>query len=179
MIRSVLTESDETENELSEESERRILEMVEEQLDRPNPPSTKVLYRRAMHFIDRNVRKLTLQQFNAKFLLQVKRKRARARTNSKDGASDGATTENSAEEDGERSELADPARSDASPRETKRSAGNGARETPASERVTIRRQRMRSALLAYAKRVAAAETRADLIEVVPEVDKFVDRVVSA
>lgn len=65
---------------LSEESEEEILRMVEEQLDRPNPPSTKVLYRRAMHFIDRDVRRLSLQQFNAKFPLQVKRRQAQATT---------------------------------------------------------------------------------------------------
>lgn len=74
------------EDPLSEESEKEILEMVEDQLDRPNPPDTKVLYRRAMYFIDRNVRRLSLQQFNAKFPLQVKRRRARDRNGASSGS---------------------------------------------------------------------------------------------
>ena len=78
------------ENPLSEESEREILEMVEDQLDRPNPPDTRVLYRRAMHFIDRDVRHLSLQQFNAKFPLQVKRRRARDRRGGNGGSPEGA-----------------------------------------------------------------------------------------
>jgi len=81
MVISVLEEPAEQDGSpLSKEAEQQILEMVEEQLDRPNPPDTKVLYRRAMHFIDRDVRHLSLQQFNAKFPLQVKRRKARERT---------------------------------------------------------------------------------------------------
>ena len=81
MVLSVLEEPAEQEGSpLSEEAEQEILEMVEDQLDRPNPPDTKVLYRRAMYFIDRDVRHLSLQQFNAKFPLRVKRRKARERT---------------------------------------------------------------------------------------------------
>ena len=95
MVTSLLDEvRDETgadgEIPLSDESEREILEMVENQLDRPNPPDTRVLYRRAMHFIDRDVRHLSLQQFNAKFPLQVKRRRARERLEENGGSPDGA-----------------------------------------------------------------------------------------
>lgn len=107
MVISVLEEPAEREGSpLSEEAEQEILEMVEDQLDRPNPPDTKVLYRRAMHFIDRDVRHLSLQQFNAKFPLQVKRRKARERTESRvkrtREESDGDGTDGTDATDGQR-----------------------------------------------------------------------------
>lgn len=123
---------------LSEESEREILEMVEDQLDRPNPPDTRVLYRRAMHFIDRDVRHLSLQQFNAKFPLQVKRRKARAREERNGGSPDGSRA---------------PSESD------------------------DRREVVREALLDFAKAVAGADDRGDVIDVLTGVDEYVDRVV--
>lgn len=49
-----------------------ILEMVRTQLERDNPPDTKALYGRAAR-IDESVRELDLRQFNAKYVLQVRR----------------------------------------------------------------------------------------------------------
>lgn len=57
-------------------SEEKILEMVREQLERPNPPGTEALYGRAAR-IDSSIRELSLRQFNARYPLRVRREMAR------------------------------------------------------------------------------------------------------
>lgn len=171
---SELLQGEEKDDPLSEDSEREILEMVEEQLDRPNPPDTKVLYRRAMYFIDRDVRHLSLQQFNAKFPLRVKRRRARERAGAPSsrssrgvptGATGGAEASPPRRRDGEPEE-----ESEGAPRESPVAGGE---DTPSEER----RERLRAALLDFAKVVAGAGSRAELIDAVRRVDGYVDRVV--
>lgn len=149
MVISVLEEPAEQEGSpLSEEVEQEILEMVEDQLDRPNPPDTKVLYRRAMHFIDRDVRHLSLQQFNAKFPLRVKRRKARERT--------------------ERTE---------SRIQRTREESDGHGTDDASDGGGGRREAVRETLLDFAKAVTGAEDRGAVIDVLTGVDEYVDRVV--
>lgn len=146
---------------LSPESEERILEMVEEQLDRPNPPGTKVLYRRAMHFVDPAVRELTVAQFNAKFPLRVKRRRARSRAepagarrprpgNGASSASDGSS-----------------GRSDGGPEEA-----SGNRSDRDTEEV---RRHLREVFLEYARLVGTADGSAGLIDAYRRVGSYVDR----
>lgn len=55
-----------------------ILEMIRKQLSRSNPPNTKALYGRASR-IDESVRELNLRQFNAKYVLRVRREMKRAK----------------------------------------------------------------------------------------------------
>lgn len=57
-------------------SEQKILAMVREQLQRPNPPGTEALYGRAA-LIDESIRELSLRQFNARYVLRVHRQMAR------------------------------------------------------------------------------------------------------
>jgi len=148
MVISVLEESVEREGSpLSEEVEQEILEMVEDQLDRPNPPDTRVLYRRAMHFIDRDVRHLSLQQFNAKFPLQVKRRKAREREE--------ARVKRGRDE---------------------RSSHDGGATEPGSGDDGALRKELRSVLIDYARLVAGADTRPDVIDAVDRVDEYVGRV---
>lgn len=157
---------------LSEESEREILAMVEDQLDRPNPPDTKVLYRRAMHFVDPDVRHLSLQQFNAKFPLQVKRRKARERGGQEDAPhARRRATGRRAAPGGESSENREgPAgRSDGD--EPERDDGGGDRD------LCGRRRRVRSILIDYARLVAGAGDRGEVIDVVTDVDEYVDRMV--
>lgn len=54
----------------------RILRMVRRQLERRNPPDTAALYGRAAR-IDESVRDLDLRQFNARFVLPVRREMKR------------------------------------------------------------------------------------------------------
>lgn len=68
------------------EKREDILEMVRDQLQRTNPPSTEALYGRAVR-IDEAVRELTLRQFHAHFPLRVHRERARETTNEEEGRS--------------------------------------------------------------------------------------------
>lgn len=149
---------------LSPESEERILRMVERQLDRPNPPDTKVLYRRAMHFIDRDVRELSVTQFNAKFPLRVKRRRARRRAEAgggrrspggNGGAPDPGATAN--RENGD------------APEEV-RGAGAG----PERERDRDR-SNLREVFLDYARLVGRADGSADLIDAYRRAGSYVDR----
>lgn len=65
-------------------SEKKILEMVREQLNRPNPPSTEALYGRAVR-IDESIRELSLRQFNARYPLRVRRAIALAEKRDEDG----------------------------------------------------------------------------------------------
>ncbi len=219
---------------LSKESEREILEMVEDQLDRPNPPDTGVLFRRALHFIDRDVRHLSLQQFNAKFPLQVRRRRARDRAEER-GTSDGAGGDETAEPrrpggstnrtqsrgrtvtvdrnpdvmemvERELRENPDVSNEDLKPKAEEideeiedlsarqfnaryplqvkremsslksktRERGDGSRPP---EETDDRREVVREALLDFAKAVAGADDRGDVIDVLIGVDGYVDRVV--
>lgn len=147
---------------LSPESEERILEMVERQLDRPNPPDTKVLYRRAMHFIDRDVRELSVTQFNAKFPLRVKRRRARRRAEAAGGR----------RSPGENGDSPEPGTG------YHRENGGGPGEAHDSgterQRVDVRR-RLREVFLEYARLVGAAEGPAGLIDAYRRVGSYVDR----
>lgn len=73
-----------TETALKEGSEEMILDMVREQLQRINPPSTEALYGRAAR-IDPAIRELTLRQFNARYPLRVRREMAREKKESEGG----------------------------------------------------------------------------------------------
>lgn len=147
---------------LSPESEERILEMVERQLDRPNPPDTKVLYRRAMHFIDRDVRELSVTQFNAKFPLRVKRRRARRRAEAAGGR----------RSPGEKGGSPEPGTG--SHREN--GGGPGEAHDPGTERQRVDvRRRLREVFLEYARLVGSAEGPAGLIDAYRRVGSYVDR----
>lgn len=65
--------------ELNEE----VLEMVRRQLRRDPPPNTRALYGRAAH-LDESVFDLSLRQFNALYVLRVKRERKRGPGNGSD-----------------------------------------------------------------------------------------------
>lgn len=140
------------EGPLSPESEERILEMVERQLDRPNPPDTKVLYRRAVHFIDRDVRELSVTQFNAKFPLRVKRRRARRRAEA--GSERRAPADNGGAPDPEPG--------------SDRGDGGGTRDDA--------RRRVRDVFLEYARLVGAADGSAGVVDAYRSVGSYVDRV---
>lgn len=75
-----------TETALKEGSEEMILEMVRQQLQRTNPPSTEALYGRAAR-IDPAIREFTLRQFNARYPLRVRREMAREQKESEEPAS--------------------------------------------------------------------------------------------
>lgn len=55
----------------------KILQMIRQQLQRENPPDTEALYGRAAR-IDESVRDLSLRQFNAKYVLRVRREMKRS-----------------------------------------------------------------------------------------------------
>lgn len=65
--------------ELNEE----VLEMVRRQLERDPPPDTRALYGRAAH-LDDSVFDLSLRQFNALYVLRVKRERKRREDEAED-----------------------------------------------------------------------------------------------
>lgn len=147
---------------LSPESEERILQMVERQLDRPNPPDTKVLYRRAMHFIDRDVRELSVTQFNAKFPLRVKRRRARRRAEAGGGRRSPAGN-------GGAPDPGTPA---------SRENGDGPEEARDAGRVPERdgaRDNLREVFLDYARLVGRADGSGDLIDAYRRAEAYVDR----
>lgn len=60
-----------------------VLEMVRRQLERDPPPDTRALYGRAAH-LDDSVFDLSLRQFNALYVLRVKRERKREEPDAED-----------------------------------------------------------------------------------------------
>lgn len=66
------------ENESAIDTDPRVMAMVREQLERDPPPSLAALYGRAVR-INREIRKLTPRQFNARYPLQVRKEQKVAR----------------------------------------------------------------------------------------------------
>lgn len=152
---------------LSQESEERILAMVQRQLDRPNPPDTKVLYRRAMHFVDRDVRELSVTQFNAKFPLRVKRHRARRRAEAA-----GETRRSRAENGGSSDSGTGSRQKDGDEPDEGPDVGEGRQDED-------RRRRLREVFLEYARLVGTADGSAALIDAYRRVGSFVDRALAS
>lgn len=139
--------------------------MVREQLERSPPPPLAALYGRAVR-IDPRIRKLTLRQFNARYPLQVRRamkpEEARRRKRTQ------APSPSPAADDGPEPPVATP------------SANGGARETaprpPGDAEV---RRRIRAILFEWARLVAEARSKAEVVEAMARVDEHARRAVRA
>lgn len=110
----------------------KVMAMVEEEIRKNPDVDTQTLHEKAKK-IDKSVGGLSARQFNARYPLQVKRKRA-------------------------------PSRPRRTRRRTQKNDGRGA---------------VRLVLLDLAKEVASAEDKADVVDLVAGVDRYVDRVMKA
>lgn len=132
------------------ERDPEVMQMVREQLQREPPPSLAALYGRAVR-INPAIRKLTLRQFNARYPLQVRRRMKAERSATRSSSGNG------------------------------RNRGREGRSRAPDDRIDPDelRARVRPVLLRYARAVAAAESTADLIDVLEEVDSYVDAVLDS
>lgn len=133
-----------------------VMDMVRKELDENPEMETDALFEKAKA-MDSSLEDLSLRQFHARYPLQVKRQRS---------ASKKKAAKNSGKKSG-------GGRSKASRK--KRKASSGDRSAPGSDG----REAIRAGLLRFAKDVAAAENKADLITVVTSVGDYVDQVTEA
>lgn len=119
----------------------KVMAVVEKELEKDPDASVQDLYDKAKS-VKSAIGKLTLRQFNARYPLQVKRKKS-ARAPGK-GKRQRAT------------------------RKRRRGAANGGD-----------RDKVRQALLRFAGDVAGAEERKELVQVLSNVDRYVDEVMKA
>lgn len=139
------------------EKDPKVVKMVRDQLvRRKSPPNVKALYGRAIR-INEGIRDLSLRQFNALYPLQVRRelKREENEASSTERSSDARSSEERA-----------------SGRTTPDPNGGAVHEE-------ARRSAIRSELLAFARAVARAGGSAELIDLVLDLDAWVERVRSA
>lgn len=129
----------------------KVLQMVQEELV-SNPEATnQELYDKAVE-IDKSIKKLSLRQFHARYPLQVKRQMAA--TAREETTETGASAEGTVES-----------------RVTRR---RGRRRKVEPDRGLIR-----ATLIEFAKAVASAESKGDVVDVIGNVDEYVDKVLVA
>lgn len=129
----------------------KVMEMVRKELDADPDAENKDLYRKAEK-LDASIGDLSLRQFHARYPLQVKRKRAAKKRSSKSSA-----------------------------RKTggKRTSKKKKKRTRKAAKGAVDRQSIRSTLLQFARDVSAADGKAEMIDLLGNVDDYVEDVVGA
>lgn len=167
------------------ETKPRVMDLVRKELVKDPSISSEALYQKAKK-VDRSIGSLSIRQFHARYPLQVKRisaaeKKRRGGAGRKRGAAKKAATPKSA---GRKTRKSAARRG----RPRKQAAGSSAQTARASAPSATparsasggdSRSSVRSILLEFAREVAAAEGKADIIGVVGRVDTWVDRVQKA
>lgn len=127
----------------------KVMEMVRKELEADPDAENKDLYRKAEK-LDASIGDLSLRQFHARYPLQVKRKRAAKKRSGKRTAR---------KTGGKRSAR----------KKSTRKAAKGA----------VDRQAIRTTLLQFARDVSAADGKAEMIDLLANVDDYVEDVVGA
>lgn len=128
-----------------------VMAMVEDELRKDPKLSTRELFEKAKG-VDPSIEELTSRQFHGRYPLQVKRRMAPKRER--------------------------PRRRRTGQRRTQRTAARRASSTQATD-PDADRTAIRGELLQFAKNIAAAESKADVVEVIGDVDRYVDKIVKA
>ncbi len=126
----------------------KVMEAVEKAIAENPEIANRELYEMATG-MDAEIGELTLRQFNARYTLQVKRKRA---------AAEGRTRK--------------PRRARKSPTRKTRRTGRAEVSDSSSES----RDQIRTILLGFASDLAAADDRKDLVKVLANVDRYVNQI---
>jgi len=160
------------------ETNPKVMAMIEAELARDSSISNDELLEKAKK-IDRSVGNLSARQFNARYPLQVKRRkdgpkparkkpagRAKKKTSKARRATGAGKTTRAA--------------SSRKPGRKKAAAGATRRpRTAAAPASGGDREAVRKILLDYAKKVSAADSMTDMVDLVMDVDRYVDRVMKA
>jgi|SRR5690606_34095982 len=139
------------------ETHEKIMKMVEDEI-RKNPDVTTDELMQKAAAIDESIAALEKRVFHARYPLQVRRRLAPPRERKP------------AARAARRTGAAKPARSRRRP---------AAAQAPEPAGTTADRSAIRSVLLDFARAVAAAEGKADVVDVIGGVDRYVDRVIKA
>jgi hypothetical protein len=144
----------------------RVMEMVRRALDKDPDARSATLYEQAKK-VDRRVGQLSLRQFHALYPLTVKRQQAGSRRARKKAAPAGAAVRRGR-----------PAGSGRGPGRPPRKS---AAETVSSSAIATDggRDNVRGVVLELVAAVARAEDKSELIKVLGEIDRWVDRLVRA
>jgi hypothetical protein len=155
----------------------RVMEMVRKEIEKNPEVSSQELFERAKK-MDSGIGRLSVRQFHASYPLQIKRKmkgarrggRGRPRASVPAGRAGRPPKTASRAGRGRKgaTRAAQPGRSAAAPAGIVASSGNGAG-----------RDAIRSILIQFAGEVAAAEGKADVVQVIGGMDRYVDRVMQA
>lgn len=127
-----------------------VMKMVRKELDKNPDAENKDLYAKATE-IDDSIDELTLRQFHARYPLQVKRQKAQKSRGGKKKTKKKSSTSRKSKARGR-----------------KRSSGSG-----------VDRDRIRGTLLRFAKEVSAASGTAEMVDLITNVDDYVDEVAKA
>lgn len=175
------------------ETSERVMDMVRREVEKNPDVSSQELFEKAKK-IDDGVGKLSVRQFHARYPLQVKRSRARSRgrgaRRGRKTATRKTATRKTAPRGRTRRSRPSSARSAPSKRgrpkraPSKRSAtaGRGARAAKTTRPAAggaRGREAVRSILIQFAGEVAAAEGKADVVQVIGGMDAYVDRLINA
>lgn len=142
------------------QQEDRVMALVEKELDANPNVSNQELLEKAKK-LNPAVGRLTLRQFNARYRLQIKRRRARERPSPTPAPAAAAR----------RRARAPVAAAAQKPRAAR--ATGAPRSTPAG----VDRDRIRGVFLRFAKDLARAEGKAEMVDLIGSVDKHVDQVI--
>lgn len=179
------------------ETNARVMDMVRRELEKNPSMSSEELFEKAKK-VDRGIARLNVRQFHARYPLQVKRAAANARKAASGGRSAakkaarktrGAGRAASATKGARRGRPPGtktgrrgrpPASAGAAPAR-RRGRPPRAAAAPASGASggEPNRDRVRSLLLQFARDIAGAEGKADMVDVISNVDRWVDQVVAA
>lgn len=127
-----------------------IMRMVRKELEKDPDIENQRLYEKAKE-IDGSIGDLTLRQFHARYPLQVKRQKAQQSRGRKKKKQKGKTASRKATGGG------------------RKRGGEGA----------VDRDRVRATLLRFAKEVSSASDKAEMIDLITNVDEYVDEVEEA
>jgi len=173
------------------ETNARVMDMVRKEIEKDPSVASEALYEKAKK-VDRSIGDLSVRQFHARYPLQVKRARANARKRRGGTAAAKKAGRGAAKKAAKR-----PGRPRGRPRGRPPTKKTAARKTAAPVKQGRRRGRppgtgklqrrsggtgtdaVRGLLLQFARDVAAAEGKADVVDVIGGVDGWVDRLIAA
>lgn len=136
-------------------TDEKVMAQVEAELDKNPDASLDELFAKAKE-VSSGVGKLTRRQFNARYPLQVKRRKQREASGTKR-----------------------PARKTRGRRTARKPSETAAAAAPAAPSADVNRDAVRDSFLKFATELAAADSRKDVVKVLAGVDKYVDQVVKA
>lgn len=183
------------------EANARVMDMVRRELEKDRGVATDTLFEKAVA-IDADVGKLTSRQFHAKYPLQVKRamkggsrkraakkratkKRTAKKATAKRATRKRATKKRAAKKTGAKKATTKRTARKASRRAARKTAKQAARTTTkrrarrAAAAGGSDRDRVRGLLLQFAKEVAGADGKEDMVDVMTGLEGWVDRVLAA